>query len=279
MSELSRRQRAAIIWLLGALARLTPRYRTYLARSLAFLILNVAARTRTRALSNVQRAMPALCQGQAKQLCFRSYAAITLGLLDCLTLAELELDIFCDESVRLQLNSGQGLCVATLHTCCYELVPLAIQRLTGRSVTLTHLPAFIPPANNPYHQAGIGYIEKKSPGAFVRLLNEIQQGAVVTLHADLYAKDVKVRFFGRDTQAPVGPALLSAFAATPLLFAYGCKSKNGRYQVHIESFMAEPVSKSPLAYAQVMQQLYLRFERIILRYPEQWYWSSNRWRT
>ncbi|MBT1062544.1 lysophospholipid acyltransferase family protein [Bowmanella sp. Y26] len=272
-------QQHSVVVLLRFLTCLPRRTRPYLAGGLARLILAVARRTRTRAAGNVNKALPNLSSEQVKRLCFRSYATIIRGLLDCLDLNNLEIEIYCDESVRQQLSGGRGLCVATLHTCCYELVPLALQRLTGRSVTLTHMPAFIPSAHNPYQQAGINYVEKKQDGAFVRLLQHIQQGAVVSLHADLFARDVNVNFFGHQTTAPAGPAMLSAFAGTPMLLAYGCIGENGRYQVYIESFMTEPVARTKHAYTEAMQLLYDRFERIILRYPEQWYWSFNRWRT
>ncbi|WP_102797785.1 lysophospholipid acyltransferase family protein [Bowmanella denitrificans] len=265
--------------LMKYLARIPAARRPLLAGMLARIILRLSSRTRKRAINNLALALPLLSDQQRRTMVRQSYTGIIQGLLDCLNLAELEMDIHCDEQAAQYLASGKGLCVVTLHTCCYELVPLALQRLTGRSTTLSHLPKFIDPKHNPYQKAGIGYVEKKQPGAFVKLLNQVKQGAVVTLHADLYAEDINVHFFGRETRAPAGAAMLSAFAGTPLLLAWGVKTKEGRYQVFIEPFMHQPVERNKTAFELVTRKLYERFEQIILSYPEQWYWSFNRWRT
>jgi len=268
-----------LIQLLISVFKLFPRTgRRTFARGTAWLIFNLAKKTRLRAQANISRAMPYLNNHEVRLTAIDSYKNIVHGVLECFWLDELEFEFDIDEKTRAILNSGRGVSIATMHMGCYEIVPFAIQALTQRSSTLSNIPDFLHCAKKVYAQADIHCINKKESGAFLQLLKGIRQNRVVSLHSDHYADDMELNFFSQKTGAPCGAAMLSAYGKTPLLLSYGILLPNGKYKIYIETLSQEPVGPSKDSLQQAMKDIYRRFEHIILQYPEHWYWSYKRWR-
>lgn len=264
--------------LLAILGQLSPAIRQRLAHATASAVLACARSTRLRLLDNVRQAFPLLEEDEVRRIGYRSYQTIYAGVLDSFWLSELRLDIDRDDTARRTLEGEHGAIVITLHTCCYEVASLAVQRLTGRSTTLSYVPAYLTQAFDFYRNAGIEWIHKKAPGAFFSLVDAARRGRFVTLHGDHHANEVGVHFFGRPVGAPCGGPMLSALAGRPLLLAYARYVAAGHYRVCFETLSAAPVPRDRDALARTTQHLYTRFEQIISEHPEQWYWSYKRWR-
>lgn len=242
------------------------------------LVLKLAEKTRRRAFDNITNAMPHLTAQQADDLVFASYKVIAYGVLECFWLDELEIDIKCDENTLRLLNNPTGVSVATMHMSCYELAPLAINKIVGSVTTLSKLPKFMPSAAAIYQKANINVIDKNEPNSLFHLLGAARNGAAVCLHADHYSKEVDVTFFGRSTKAPSGSAIISAYSKVPLLLCYPVLNDDGRYTVYFETIVDSYVDNNPVAISQAINTIYKSFEAIILKHPTQWYWSYNRWR-
>ncbi|WP_018690784.1 lysophospholipid acyltransferase family protein [Algicola sagamiensis] len=253
--------------------------RRRISDGLAIVILKCAKKTRLRAIQNVRIGMPDLTKTEVNRITYQSYQTICFGVIESFWMNELPIDLIADASTRRILDSGQGASIATMHMSCYEIVSLAIARMTGKSTTMSNIPPFLNAGIRVYKEAGINCIHKREKGGFLKLVQAIKQGQFVTLHADHFADDTELTFFGQSTKGPCGAAMLSALANRPLLIAYATLTSEGRYQVYIETFSETGVSRDKSVISATMQSVYDRFETIILQHPEQWYWSYNRWRT
>ncbi|UAA39267.1 lipid A biosynthesis acyltransferase [Paraneptunicella aestuarii] len=248
------------------------------AMALGRLILKHSSKARNRAVQNILRAYPELNNDDVLALAYKSYARICYGAFQILRLNSLRLEIHCDEQAKNMLQSEPGVCVATLHSACYEAVPLAVSLLSNKASTLSKIPPYLNFAKNIYIAAGIQCFNKNSNGSFIELLKAAKQGRNVVLHSDHFANDVPVRFFGEDTSAPAGIAMLSAMAKKPVLIGYACYDENFVCHVHLEVFSEQHCSQNTDAMQQLTQGMYGRFEQLIRQHKEDWYWSYNRWR-
>lgn len=270
----------AIVLLMGLLGRLSARQRQRFAGIVAPLILRCAKRTDARLAANLALALPQLDAAQRRTLALRSYRNICLGVLDTFWLDKLQLDIeFSDIAVRRIIEGGGGASIVTLHMGCFEVVALAVQRLTGRSSTMSNIPPHLQCVSRLYQAAGIACVHKSKPGGFFDLICAAKRGAYVTLHGDHYGSDMPVSFFGRPTHAPGGAVMLAALASKPLLLGYAVLSEAGRYRVVFETLVEHPLPRQPAELAWAMGRVYRRFEQVIRQHPEHWYWSYKRWRT
>src|SRR5437899_3486159 len=92
---------------------------------------------------------------------------------------------------------------------------------------------------------------------FVALLCDLEQGP-----------GVEVRFFGRRSVVPGGPAALALKTGVPLLTAYQYATGPSRYHVHLDRPMTLAAGETKES---VMQRVVSRFEDFIKERPEQWY--------
>lgn len=265
-----------IIWILKLFKR---NQRQKFAKVLAKLIFKSSLKTRNRAVSNITLALPNLTETQVDKLALESYQNIVCGVLECFWLGELEIDIECDEATLQLISNEGGAAVATMHMSCYEIAPVAIERLVGKVITMSKIPPFVKSATDIYKKSNITVINAKDSNAFIQLIQATKKNNVICLHADHFSKNMQVNFFGRATSAPSGIAIVSAYQKVPLLICYALLQKNGRYKVILETVSSEPVENNTQAITQAMEAIYSRFEEIIKAHPKQWYWSYNRWRS
>ncbi|MBQ4860473.1 lysophospholipid acyltransferase family protein [Pseudoalteromonas sp. MMG013] len=237
-------------------------------------------KTKYRALSNLRVAYPYNTDEENLRIAVRSYQNIAFGVVECFWLQELEqqIDIVCDAQTLDILSREGGVSIATMHTSCFELVPFAIQHLTGNVTTLSKIPKFLSKAKSIYHSANIDVIDKHDSNPIIALLKASRDNRAVCLHSDHYAQETPVSFFGCKTQAPTGAALISSYGKMPILMCYTVLKDNNRYDVVIERFVDGYVDNNKEEISLTMGKLYQRFEEVIYKHPEQWYWSYNRFR-
>lgn len=280
--------------LLAGLTKLNRTRRQKLVKNIGKTILYFAKKTQLRAIKNIKNAMPELSIKEATDLAFDAYGNCAYGVAESFWLTEIEPDIFCDEDTLRILQSGQGACIATMHLGCYEAVPLAVAKFAKKSVTLTNIPPFLSKSMDFYSAVDITAINKNASNAFSELIKESGSNAYISLHCDLYANQAEVTFFGQETKAPAGIALLAKMSKKPLLLAYAIYQGDGQVQVFFETLYLDPnqsgqaTSEHPHkqtneqvtepSVEKIMSKIYLRFEQIIRQYPNQWYWSYKRWK-
>ncbi|MFT5997505.1 MAG: lauroyl/myristoyl acyltransferase [Glaciecola sp.] len=253
--------------------------RKKIAFGIARIIFAVSPKTRKRSINNLRIAMPDQVSDDSIQyLAVTAYQHIVFGVLENFWFEDLKYTFEMDTATKALIASGVPLSIATMHLSCYEAVPFALQKLTGRVTTLSKVPKFAAGLYSVYAKNGVSCVDKSQEGAFFSLLGEASSNGVVCLHSDHFGSDTKVEFFQQKTGAPAGAAMLSAYAKTPLLIAYAVLQKNNTYTIHIETVSQFPIGKSPKAFQFAMQTIYRQFETIIYKYPEQWCWFYKRWR-
>lgn len=90
---------------------------------------------------------------------------------------------------------------------------------------------------------------------------------------------VFVDFFGKPAYTPTGPVLLALASGSPI-FPILCIRENGRYKLVVEDRIAlENTGRRDRDVFVNTQRWTKIIEGYIGRYPEQWVWMHNRWKT
>jgi KDO2-lipid IV(A) lauroyltransferase len=277
---LSQRVAAKTILLIIFLFKLRNRAtRKKIAFGIARIIFALSPKTRKRSINNLRIAMPdQKSDDRIRYLAVTAYQYIVFGVLENFWFEDIEYTFEMDAATKALITSGGPLSIATMHLSCYEAVPFALQKLTGRVTTLSRVPKFAAGLHSVYAKNGVCCVDKSQAGAFLALAGKMGSNGVVCLHSDHFGSDTELDFFQLQTGAPAGPAMLSAYAKTPLLIAYAVLQKDNTYIIHIETVSEFPIGQSPKAFQFAMQAIYRQFESIILQYPEQWCWFYKRWR-
>ena len=253
--------------------------RKKIAFVIARIIFNISPKTRKRSINNLRGAMPIqTSDDRIKYLAATAYQNIVFGVLENFWFEDLEYTFEMNNETKTIIASGVPLSIATMHLSCYEAVPFALQKLTGRVTTLSKVPKLATGLFSLYAKNGVCCVDTSQTGVFFDLLSKLTSNGVVCLHSDHFGVDTDVEFFQKKTGAPAGPVMLSAYAKTPLLIAYAVLEKNNTYTIHIETVSQYPIGQSPKAFQFAMQTIYRKFETIILKHPEQWCWFYKRWR-
>ncbi|WP_081585707.1 lysophospholipid acyltransferase family protein [Brumicola pallidula] len=277
---LSQRVAAKTILVIIFLFKLRNRAtRKKIAFGIARIIFALSPKTRKRSINNLRIAMPdQKSDDRIRYLAVTAYQYIVFGVLENFWFEDIEYTFEMDAATKALITSGGPLSIATMHLSCYEAVPFALQKLTGRVTTLSRVPKFAAGLHSVYAKNGVCCVDKSQAGAFLALAGKMGSNGVVCLHSDHFGSDTELDFFQLQTGAPAGPAMLSAYAKTPLLIAYAVLQKDNTYIIHIETVSEFPIGQSPKAFQFAMQAIYRQFESIILQYPEQWCWFYKRWR-
>jgi Kdo2-lipid IVA lauroyltransferase/acyltransferase len=108
----------------------------------------------------------------------------------------------------------------------------------------------------------------------------LKRNALVAIICDQNAADVFVPFFGHLTGTADGPAKLALRTGAPLLFFYCVRDGKGGYIADTEGYLvAESTGDEKADVERIMAEVNARLERMIRRYPEQWLWFHDRWKS
>lgn len=115
------------------------------------------------------------------------------------------------------------------------------------------------------------------------MLNKVLlEKCTIALASDHKGSDVEVDFFGQRVGAVAGPIILSMKYKVPIVLGYvyfsGYKKRD--ITLHfVEHFNIEKKGKLRETAQYNMQKIYNNFEEIIKKYPDQYMWQNNRWKT
>lgn len=114
-----------------------------------------------------------------------------------------------------------------------------------------------------------------------RLLTALRRKKLVALIADVGIKHtggVRVRFFGRDTYFPAGPARFSRLSGAPLVFGCAVRNKRNGYDIIVGAPVLPRHTADETADMEGMtQQVVDQIEDMIRQYPDQWYMFRDMW--
>ncbi|MBQ7498033.1 MAG: lysophospholipid acyltransferase family protein [Selenomonas sp.] len=187
------------------------------------------------------------------------------------------------DELKAQAASGQGCVFATSHSGNWELeggalahhgIPLVA---VAKKQTSRGMDKFI----NEY-RALMGMHVTYSKGVR-EMYDMLGQGWFIGLLSDQdpSRKDGMVMdFFGRPTNCVVGAATMARFKDVPVFMVQIHKEKDGHHTLHIyPPLRVERTKNKKEDIRNTTQQLNHMLEEHIRRYPEDWFWLHDRWKS
>jgi KDO2-lipid IV(A) lauroyltransferase len=259
---------------------------------LAWLGYRVDRRHRLVALENLRHAFPGrYSEPELHALVratYRHFARLMIEII--LTPRKLHVgnwkqhvEIIQDHKIVDRLLSGRPLLIVTGHFGNWEIAGYVL----GLVGFTTH--AIARPLDNPFLDRFLRrfreYTGQKvlaKHGDFEQMQNVLAQGGVLATLGDQDAgqRGLFVDFFGRPASTHKAIALLALEYQVPI--AVSCAPRVGeplRYHIVTEDvILPEEYAGRPDAVKAITQRFTEALERLIRRYPEQYFWLHNRWK-
>ncbi len=120
----------------------------------------------------------------------------------------------------------------------------------------------------------------KGAASVRQLLTLLKRGRTVTLGVDQNSGDLFVPFFGVPAGTVAGPALLARMTGAPLLPAFCVRDPDGRYRmIFLPPIEVANTDDRDADTARTMGAINDAVESVIRRFPTQWLWLHNRWKS
>lgn len=114
-----------------------------------------------------------------------------------------------------------------------------------------------------------------------RLLRALRRREMVALVVDVGVQEnggVLVRFFGRPTYFPGGPARLARLSGAPILFGLAVRQPHNRFAAYVSPpIFADREADAEADVRRTTQRLVEVFEEFVRRHPDQWYPFRDMW--
>lgn len=183
-----------------------------------------------------------------------------------------------------KIHDESGGCIfVTPHIGNWEVLPY-VSSVVGIPLTVV-----VRPLDNVYlekliyaNRADSGQVIIPKKNALFVLQKTLRQGKSIGMLPDQSTmKGISVNFFGRKATTTPVPAILAITYKRPIVVIACCR-KPDNYQY--EGFVCEPIwpreYKSEKAEIfRLTEEMNLKMESIIRKYPEQYLWIHNRWKT
>ena len=181
------------------------------------------------------------------------------------------------------LESNQGLIVVSAHLGNWEVGMQYAACFMQKPALGVAKKIRFRPLNQWVHKLrtrfGINIIHKK--GALPDMRQTLRRGGVVALLVDQSKRQegVDVNFFGHRVPATPAAAFLSIRCKSPILPIFCIREASGQLTIHVERPIKTKWSGDLRSDVQANTQLITdAVERMIRKYPEQWFWVHKRWK-
>ena len=183
------------------------------------------------------------------------------------------------------LQEGRGLIIITAHLGNWELLPevFGLQGFRGGVVGRRIY-------YEPYNQWIVGlrnYVGFRTiyqDEAVRQIHAHLKAGEIVGLLPDQDRDNVRgifVDFFGRPAYTSVAPVKFAISSGAPILPAFMVRVPGNRYKLLLGNLMRPKIEGNDrMASIRKYTEAWMKdFEEVIRRYPEQWGWMHDRWKT
>ena len=185
--------------------------------------------------------------------------------------------------LRMAHTKGKGVLMLSGHLGNWE-ISVQLNNIARLTVCGVYRKLDYPPMERYFHEKRESTGSRLYPlkGAVQAILREFAAGNAMALLIDQNAKrhqGVFVDFFGKPACTNMGPAYLALLTGVPVIMYFFVR-ENGKYR-------CEFLPELPVVNTGDMEQDLLvntrnfnkALEGIIRRYPDQWFWIHNRWKT
>ena len=186
------------------------------------------------------------------------------------------------EHVERAMAQGRGLIVVTGHLGNWELggsyfaargIPIdAIVRRMGNPLFDRYITET---------RSRLGMTVVPDSVAARRTPRALREGRAVAFLADqgvLGLASTFVPFFGRPAKTPRGPAVFALRLGVPVVFASPVRQPSGKYRFIIEPVPVVPTGDRERDIDTIVADYTATLERLVRRFPEQYFWHHRRWR-
>ncbi|GAB4542437.1 MAG: lipid A biosynthesis lauroyl acyltransferase [Thermodesulfovibrionia bacterium] len=253
--------------------------------SLGRILFAVSSKRRSIAMDNIRNALNIKDDREIKDLAINSFKSFFLTFL--------EIERIRSRSMR-QMIAGiektfikakgihdvtSGCIFVTPHLGNWELLPYIFSSV---NIPLT---VVVRPLDNPYlerllnRQASGQVIVSRRDSIFM-LKRTLNEGMSIGMLPDQSTmRGVSVDFFGRKATTTPLPAILAISCRRPIVVVSCCRGDK-----HYEGFVSEPIypeynSDKRDEILRLTTEMNRMMEDVIKRYPEQYLWMHNRWKT
>ena len=187
------------------------------------------------------------------------------------------------QHLRIAHTKGKGVLMLSGHLGNWE-ISVQLNNIAGLQVSGVYRKLDFLPMERYFHEKRESTGSRLYPlkGAVHAILREFGLGNCMALLIDQNAKrhqGVFVDFFGRKACANMGPAYLALLTGVPVIMYFFVR-ENGKYRLEVlpELLVVNTgdMEKDILVNTQNFNKA---LEGIIRRYPDQWFWIHNRWKT
>ena len=187
------------------------------------------------------------------------------------------------DTMRVALAQGKGAIIATSHSGNWELMggALALAGLPIVGVAKRQSAAGMDRFINEYRAlVGVHVTYRSSVREMFRM---IDQGWIIGLLSDqdpLRRDGVVVDFFGQETNAFTGAAAIARRCEVPIFPAFMHRRADGHHELTIEEpLYVEKTDDRAADVLRVTQEISAHIEAWIRRYPSEWFWLHDRWKS
>lgn len=276
----------------GILYVLPRRFALWLAEKLGYLAFAVVSRQRNAILRHLHSAYG----DSLNEKEIRAIARKVLGeqlqtgveLLQFPKLTPKKIEQIVDygdtmETYRGLLKEGKGIISITAHLGNWEFLAGAV---------ISKIPGVVVGRRlyyEPYNQWLLKLRQSLNVRTIYRdqsprhILRALRQNFVVGILPDQdidSLNGVFVPFFGKLAYTPVSPVKLSLVSGAPMVMSFLVRIPKGKYRLVVTGVLRPCVETTEeAAILKYTAQWMESFEQMVRRYPEQWAWMHNRWKT
>ena len=189
------------------------------------------------------------------------------------------------ENIRSALNRGKGVLALTAHFGTWELLPVAAA-LADLPVSIVYRPLDFAPLDRVIARLRTRFgaeLIPSSRGAMRPILRALSKGRIVAMLMDQnvdWYEGVWVDFFGKPACTNKGMAVIARKTGAPVVPVFLLPDGNHRWNVCFQPELSLSISRDKTIDIETNTALYTRvIEGMIRRYPDQWFWVHQRWKT
>ena len=265
--------------------------RKVIACALACAFYHLSLKHRLIAIHNLMRSFPEKTTGEIMIIArgsYRSFSLLAAEFCDIPYLTRNNLDKLITikglDNYTQACKEGRGVLLLGAHFGNWEIGNAALAIMTKPFVFIYRIldSAFLE-KNITAVRASYGNVSLSKENAMRPMIRLLKKGATINLLIDqnvAWYGGVFVDFFGRPACTTSGLALLALHAGAPVLPAFTHRRPNGKYVLEIgkkvEIIKTTDRDNDVLLNTQNFTNI---IEEKIRRYPEQWFWLHQRWKT
>jgi KDO2-lipid IV(A) lauroyltransferase len=274
--------RRAQAWLLRKRPEDAERTGAFLGR----LMYRVARTRRRRCLSNLELAMPELSAPERLAVGRRVFEHYGIVAADFLTGARRTPEEF-DASMEVEgvehleegLAAGRGVLIVTGHFGNWERIAVWLS---------THGYPLSVVARDTGDPGLDGLVKSLRGGPGTRviargdaarpILERLRKNELIGILPDQNAQEIFVPFFGKPAGTVLGPGVIAERTGCAVVPTWCARTGPGRYRM----FFEPPLLPEPGCQQRgegMTRAINAALERVIRRYPDQWLWFHDRWRS